>query len=133
MVKSIVDTVSEQHFRDAMQKYKTFEEVARSIGLACARGKGVQRIKNRAARLNIDISHFDGRRKHDLDCKGKVQAKSLRHQLKRVNREYICEHCQCKHMKKIDGHWIWMVCLFSQCKHMKISSGLGVFRCSQLT
>ena len=112
MVKSIVDTVSEQRFREAIQKYKTFEEVARSIGLKFARGLGVTRIKNRAARLNIDISHFDGRRKHDLDCKVKVSAKSLRLQLKRVNRKYICEHCQCKHMDKVDGEWFWMVCFW---------------------
>ena len=103
-----VSDIEEDKFRHVLENSKSFTDAAIKLGYSSCGGPFIPQIKERAGELGIDIEHINGL-KSNLDMKsGRRTAPTLRNQLKRAKRPYICENCDCKSMTMGDnGEWQW--------------------------
>ena len=112
--KNKVFRVEEDEFRHVLENSKSFRVVAIKLGYNCA-GRAILDIKERAGKLGIDIEHIDGTEGRGISSKSDLElhrsrrgTETLRNQLKRVKRPYICENCNCEDMTMGDnGEWQW--------------------------
>ena len=104
--------MEEDKFRHVLANSSSFSVVCSKLGYSSSPNSLITNtVRKRASELGIDIEHIKHWpcMKSDKDLKnGRRNVITLRNQLKRVKRPYICENCNCEDMTMGDnGEWQW--------------------------